>query len=209
MSIVSEIKCNKCDRMYSGTRARCPYCSARRMGGGKHSDEADNARGKLLIAMLIMSVLIVATGVLVFTDEAPSDEVIPIAIDVPEEPEEQVVEISLPPSEPVVPLIDPEPEDDNGPGMPFEIRSLTITYDGSERTEFTAKVDEIVPLRVRIEPVGVEGTPIWTSSDRSVFEVIPTNTEQTAVNVRGIGSGTATLTVSVGDVSQECVVRVR
>ena len=213
MSIVSEVKCGKCDRMYSGARARCPYCSARRIGSRKHSDDADNARGQMLIALLIAFVLVVATGVLIFTDEESGEIDIPQVMQSPEEPDDEDEDedpLALAPLDPVVPLEDLDADDeDTDKTFAFEVRSLTITYDGSERTEFTAKVDETVPLRVRVEPVGVESEPIWTSSDRSVFEVVKANVGGTAVNVKGIGPGTATLTVSIGDVSQECVVRVR
>ena len=66
MSIIAEVKCARCDRKYSGVRSRCPYCGARRIGRGKYSEEADDSRGKMLIGILIMAVLVVAAGVLLY-----------------------------------------------------------------------------------------------------------------------------------------------
>jgi len=162
----------------------------------------------MMIMGLLAVVLVVATAVLIFTSEEPEPETdIPLQESLVETPEPEN-NIELEPNDHIEPLDDPDATDDPDRTPPPEIRSLTITYNGRETSDFTAKVDEVVPLRVRVEPVGVEGEPIWTSSDRSVFEVVKTNTEGTQVNVKGIGRGTAKLTVTVGDITQECWVRV-
>ena len=67
MSIVSEIKCARCDRKYSGVRSRCPYCGARRIGRGKYSEDSDNSKGKMLISVLVLGVCVIAAGFLLFT----------------------------------------------------------------------------------------------------------------------------------------------
>ena len=73
MSIIPEVKCARCDRSYSGVRSRCPYCGARRIGGGKYSEEGDNSKGKMIIGVLILAVLVVAAGVLLFTTPRSDD----------------------------------------------------------------------------------------------------------------------------------------
>jgi len=67
MGIISEVKCGRCDRRYSGFRSRCPYCGARRNKRGKHADESDNSKGKLIIGILLLLILIVAIVVLIVT----------------------------------------------------------------------------------------------------------------------------------------------
>ena len=221
MSIISEIKCAKCDRMYSGIRSKCPYCNARRIGFGKYSEDSANARGKLLIAVLIMSVFVVATGVLLFTTEP--EDLPDIDIDLSNAGDEPLDgdtspddHVSLPSANPVI--TDPDddllPPDDPTPVGPIRATSISVRYNnsplisGSEGREFSFSVGDALTLTVRIEPLGVEDEIIWSSSDRAIFEVTPTNPEHTEVTVRAIGRGTGRLTVTVGDISETVIVRV-
>jgi uncharacterized protein YjdB len=86
---------------------------------------------------------------------------------------------------------------------------VTITFNNREATDFSMDRGDRIALRVRVEPVGIDEEIIWMSSDRSIFEVVPSNAEGTAATVTGIGAGRATLTVTVGGVEAECTVRVR
>ena len=212
MGIISEVKCARCDRKYSGVRSRCPYCGARRIGRGKFSEEGDNSKGKMLIGVLIMSVLVVATGVLLFTTPAQGDgdNTNINATQTPSIPDEEAnskttTSIDVPPSAPPTistptsPALPPEPE----------IRTVEIRYSGNLRTEFTVRIDEKVPLTVWYDPPGAEGEILWSTSNRSFFDVVATDLEGRRATVTGVGVGTGTLTVSVGGVTAECTVRVR
>ena len=214
MSIISEVKCARCDRKYSGVRSRCPYCGARRIGRGKYSEDSDNSKGKMLIGVLIMSVLVIAVAVMLFSTEKPEAT----DVDSPQINSTDGINnpgdddnTEMPGKNPVIPTLPVEPNVDETPEPTIsptpEVRSVTITYANRETKDFTVKVGESVSLRVRIDPVGVEEEIIWTSSNRNVFEVVETNTEKTNAKVTGIGTGVATLTVSVGDVVAECTVR--
>jgi len=88
------------------------------------------------------------------------------------------------------------------------VESVTITYDGRETRDVTEFVGGAFTLTARVEPAG-QGEIIWTSSDRSIFEVVVSDIEGTEATITAIGSGTATLRVSVGGVEAECVIRVR
>ena len=90
----------------------------------------------------------------------------------------------------------------------IEVTSLAITYANKPNNDFTANVGEKVPLRARMEPVGIEEPVIWTSSNTSVFQVVTDNLEGTSALVTAIGKGTATLTISVGGKEATCTVRV-
>jgi len=216
MSIISEVKCARCDRKYSGVRSRCPYCGARRIGRGKHSEEADNSKGKMYISILIMAVLVVGAGVLLFS--AGTEEVdnpgaaaqTPPTVSMPNESgntSEPGTQTVPPPS---LPTTTPSEEPPTAPEPP-QVRTVQIVYgsNNSPRDDITVRVGERVPLRVRIEPLGVTDEIIWSTSNRSIFDVVPTNTEQTAARVTGIARGTETLTVSVGGVTATCIIRVR
>jgi len=211
MSIISEIKCARCDRKYSGVRSRCPYCGARRIGHGKFSEESDNTRGKMLIGILILSVLVVAAGVLLFTTNVPEDEDPGPAASSPTGSiagEDETTSVTG--TNPVIPDDDKPPETEEPSETPTPtVRSVMITYGGKEKNDFTAKIGESVALRVRIEPVGIEEKIMWESSDRNVFEVVSTDEMGLSAKVTGIGKGNATLTVTVGGVEDDCIVRVR
>ena len=217
MSIISEIKCARCDRKYSGVRSRCPYCGARRIGSGKYSEEGDNSKGKMIIGILVLGVLVVAAGVLLFTTPIPEDEVISSPAPTESEPlytpdEGNVSVTGTGPSVPESPEPD-EIETESPSPTPIEVQSVDITYAGLPITDFSEPVGATVPLRARVEPaVEFDEEIEWTSSDTSVFEVVKDNPEGTAATVHIIGSGTstfATLTVSIGGVEAECIVRVR
>jgi hypothetical protein len=95
------------------------------------------------------------------------------------------------------------------PPSPSEVQAVSIVYSGRVMTDITMRVGEIIPLSVRIEPLGIDAEVVWSSSDRSVFEVTPTDVEGTSARVTGVGRGTATLTVTFDGVVAECAIRVR
>ena|GEM_PF-4560695 len=96
------------------------------------------------------------------------------------------------------------------PGNPSnEVLSVIITYNGRLVTEFSARAGEVVPLRVRVEPPDIKSIINWESSDLSIIDVKPTNTDSTSVDIKALGVGIATLTVTVGNVSQDVIITVR
>ena len=217
MSIIAEVKCARCDRKYSGMRGRCPYCGARRIGRGKYSEESDNSKGKMLVGVLILAVLVVAAGVLLFTSD-PKDQNVetprnsgtetPRSPSIPDETDVEGLpgKTTITPNEETTPPEEETPEQTTTP--PSEVISVVITYSNVTKTDFTAGIGERVPLRVRIEPVGLDLDIVWSSSDESIFSVVATNTEGTSATVTGIGRGTGLLTVTVGGVTAECIVRI-
>jgi len=163
----------------------------------------------MLISVLIMGALVVAAGVLLFTtpveaDTNPSGSIVSQFPDLPDENDNNslVNPITPPPPTPFVTL---EPT----PTPALKVNSVTITFAGKKTEDFTEYVGKSVALGARVDPVGIEETIIWTSSDRGVFEVVATNTEGTAATVTPIAKGTAILSVSVGDVEATCTVRIR
>jgi len=196
--------------MYSGVRSRCPYCGARRIGRGKYSEDSDNARGKMLISVLIMAVLTVGAGTLLLTTPVEAEDDPPESGSSLELPGEEDIG-SIPGAYEVPPPTDPiilEPP----PPPPPEITSLIITYDGKKREDITLRIGENVGLRVQIEPVTLqhELEAVWTTSDPEIFDVINAVGVRNGATVTGIGrsrSG-AVLTVTVGDKEATCIIRV-
>ena len=100
-----------------------------------------------------------------------------------------------------------------GAPSPYEVWSLTITYSGRPISDFTQNVGAVVRLGVSVEPPGAEFIEaiVWESSDTTVFDVAINNPVGTSATVTIIGDGTAdsaTLTVSMGEITAECIIRV-
>ena len=89
-----------------------------------------------------------------------------------------------------------------------DVVSVAIVYSNRPVDDVTIGIAERAPLRVRIEPVGVGSEIVWTSSNASVFQVVPDNAEGTSAMITGVGVGVATLTASVDGVEADCVIRV-
>jgi len=217
MSLVSEIKCARCDRKYSGVRSRCPYCGARRIGRGKYTEDSENAKGKMLISVLVMGVLVVAAGVLLFTTPIDAEAGLPPVIEEPSSGLGDLEDIdTLPGLNPLGPSEPDDEEDINDalgeppqpPAAP-EVRDVVITFQNRRIEDFTERVGNSIVLGVRVEPIGIEEPIIWMSGDTSVFEVVATNPEGTSARVTAISHGDVYLTVSVGGVEARCMVRVR
>ena len=89
-----------------------------------------------------------------------------------------------------------------------KVQLVMITYDKKENNDFAIKVGESVLLGVKIEPIETKEEITWASSDPEAFEVVALNAEGTQAKVTGLKKGTATLTVTVGGVTDDCIVRV-
>ena len=223
MSVVSEIKCVKCDRMYSGLRSKCPYCGTRRISRGKYSPSGDNSSGKILIAVLIMSVFVVATGVLLFTtdvEETPNvgNEILGAY---EEDDDDNGLDgfVTLESPDPVLPTEEYDEYEDYEEDLePLVVRSVRVLLNGNPFRfrdpstgfdEFSFRVGESLVLSARIEPIGVEEQIIWATSDMGVFDVTPTAPNSNEATVRAVGRGNARLTVTVGDIVETVIVRVQ
>jgi DNA-directed RNA polymerase subunit RPC12/RpoP len=205
MAIVNEIKCARCDRKYSGVRSRCPYCGARRIGRGKYSEESDNAKGKMIISVLIMAVFAVAAGILLFSTPVDAVPVIPEPSPGFDDPDDGI--ISLPGLVEPTPSPTPEPPQIIQP----QITSMLVSMAGSDRVlggndnNFTLARGETLGIRatIRIEPVISDWDDLtveFVSSNEEVFNVEPTAVGAGAgvygATLRWVGRGSARLTVT-------------
>jgi len=214
MSIVNEVKCARCDRKYSGVRSRCPYCGARRIGRGKYTEDSDNAKGKMLISILIMAVFAVGMGILLISNPVEADAGNTgddQEIAAPEEEEDDDPYLQVLPQEPDI--IDDRNET---PVLELQITSLIIYSPNGPSVErdknFTMWVgDRDEPLRFRVEPPGAEsGMDIkWSSENEDIAEITPVPGTNGGASVKAISRGTAKLNLTVGDFEDSITVHVR
>jgi len=200
MGIVTEIKCARCDRKYSGVRSRCPYCGARRIGPGKYSgDDKDNAKGKMLISVLILAVFTVAAGILLFTTPVDAEAQDPNNDPSISSPEDDIEsELGLHPEPTLAPTPTPDPEP---PQIQMEVTSIRIMYDGRTITDFSQPRGRPIEMYVSLEPPGIEDIVDieWESTDTEIFEVTPVDIGGRGVRIMGIANGHARLIVKAGD----------
>jgi len=218
MSVASEIKCARCDRKYSAVRARCPFCGAQRLGRGKYSDEYESTRGKMLLSILIMLVLVVAAGVLVFSAPALEEDESPEMSESSNLPGEDGIQTDEgdnfvePP-----PVIDDDDDDDDDEPPPA-LQSATIlhnvrggqSFTGGDNPEYTMSVGDQEPVILRTVPRDIDVVVEWSSSNPSVFDVVANSPGGREANTHAAGPGQATLSATVdGEVVATVLVRVR
>jgi len=206
MALVNDIKCARCDRKYSGVRSRCPYCGARRIGRGKYTEDADNAKGKMLISILILSVFTVAAGVMLFTTPSDSSGLPPNDSSI-SNPEDDIDNF------PAIPIDDtptptPEVVDTPAPLVLERIQIHRTAQGGGGRVQdvsFWLSREKQFDLTSFIDPPGIDVSIEWSSSDEDVFLI-----EEVfgGVRLHFVGEGTARLVLTVGDMTDSCIIRV-
>jgi len=236
MALVSDVKCGKCDRRYSGLRGRCPYCGARRGKAGKHANHSSNTTGKVIIGLILVAVIIAAVIFLVVnggkdkTTAANAGENTAAATEQTQASLGNDEDVTSLEGEAYVP--EPEKTDEN-------TDENTTVPDGSTEGDNTSESDSGAEssapektdaanedLSVFITWLGDEKTDMTLDKGMSLTmsysafpepenpKVIWTSSDQNIFTIlqtgelTAVGEGTATLTLSVNGVTAECIVRV-
>lgn len=200
MSVIPKITCRRCGREYSGLRSRCPYCgtsrkkSAERIPLRTSSENAGtpaaehaavNTKWQLLFGGILL-IAVVAAVIVLITVSLNAEKNSSAAVD----PTPPATVSSAAPVTTPTPTPTPTPS----------VTSVTITFLGSKRTEFAAKVGDEVQLSATVYPTGTDQTVTWSSKDESVAKVSDKGV------VTGVGKGTTTITVECGGVKADCTV---
>lgn len=198
MSVIPKITCRRCGREYSGLRSRCPYCgtsrkkSAERIPLRTSSENAGtpaaehaavNTKWQLLFGGILL-IAVVAAVIVLITVSLNAEKNSSAAVD-PTPP--ATVSSAAPVTTPT-------------PTPTPSVTSVTITFLGSKRTEFAAKVGDEVQLSATVYPTGTDQTVTWSSKDESVAKVSDKGV------VTGVGKGTTTITAECGGVKADCTV---
>lgn len=206
MSVIPKITCRRCGREYSGLRSRCPYCgtsrkkSAERIPLRTSSENAGtpaaehaavNTKWQLLFGGILL-IAVVAAVIVLITVSLNAEKNSSAAVD-PTPP--ATVSSAAPVTTPT-----PTPTPTPPPTPTPSVTSVTITFLGSKRTEFAAKVGDEVQLSATVYPTGTDQTVTWSSKDESVAKVSDKGV------VTGVGKGTTTITAECGGVKADCTV---
>lgn len=208
MSVIPKITCRRCGREYSGLRSRCPYCGTSRKKSAERiplrtsstnagtpaaEHAAVNTKWQLLFGGILLIAVVAAVIVLITVslnaEKNPSASV---------EPTPPATVSSAAPV--TTPTPTPTPIPTPTPTPTPSVTSVTITFLGSKRTEFAAKVGDEVQLSATVYPTGTDQTVTWSSKDESVAKVSDKGV------VTGVGKGTTTITVECGGVKADCTV---
>ena len=206
MSVIPKITCRRCGREYSGLRSRCPYCgtsrkkSAERIPLRTSSENAGtpaaehaavNTKWQLLFGGILL-IAVVAAVIVLITVSLNAEKNSSAAVEpTPPATVSSAAPVTTPTPTPTpTPTLTPTPS----------VTSVTITFLGSKRTEFAAKVGDEVQLSATVYPTGTDQTVTWSSKDESVAKVSDKGV------VTGVGKGTTTITVECGGVKADCTV---
>ena len=200
MSVIPKITCRRCGREYSGLRSRCPYCgtsrsrSAERIPLRTSSENAGtpaaehaavNMKWQMLFGGILLIAVVAAVIVLITVSLNAGKNASASAEPTPPATVSSAAPVTTP-----TPTPTPTPS----------VTSITITFLGSKRTEFAAKVGDEVPLSTTIYPTGGDQTVTWLSKDESIATVSDKGV------VTGVGKGTTTITAECGGVKADCTV---
>ena len=198
MSVIPKITCRRCGREYSGLRSRCPYCGTSRKKSAERiplctssanagtpaaEHAAVNTKWQLLFGGILL-IAVVAAVIVLITVSLNAEKNSSAAVD-PTPP--ATVSSAAPVTTPT-------------PTPTPSVTSVTITFLGSKRTEFAAKVGDEVQLSATVYPTGTDQTVTWSSKDESVAKVSDKGV------VTGVGKGTTTITAECGGVKADCTV---
>ena len=206
MSVIPKITCRRCGREYSGLRSRCPYCGTSRKKSAERiplrtssanagtpaaEHAAVNTKWQLLFGGILL-IAVVAAVIVLITVSLNAEKNSSAAVD-PTPP--ATVSSAAPVTTPT-----PTPTPTPPPTPTPSVTSVTITFLGSKRTEFAAKVGDEVQLSTTVYPTGTDQTVTWSSKDESVAKVSDKGV------VTGVGKGTTTITAECGGVKADCTV---
>ena len=213
MGLFSDVKCGRCDRRYSGLRARCPYCGARRGKRGKHARDKDNAAGRLVIGLILVVVLIVAVVAVVATSVtnnpgagdsqlsgqgshiADSDGVTNVEGVGAGDEFDDTGDLGTTDADEATGTEGETEGESDVPTVSTAVNTLYITNPWSDdpQGDFTASVGDIIQFDYVAEPNFEDATVLWETSDENVFVILQTG------EFNAVGEGRAVLSLTVND----------
>lgn len=201
---MARIKCNRCDRFYSGMHLKCPYCGAHRSKNTVRKEQEEMSNSKLMVGGIILIALIVAVVILIIVSlsgnkPAENDNTTP---ETPDFTQSEGVDSIDGTAEGDDTEDGTNPEDDQTANEPV-IESVSIVLNGTEKTDVSVRVGDKYDFDFETEPATTDEVAIWSSDDENVAVVMQNG------EVSAVGSGTTFINVTVGGKTGSMVVRVK
>ena len=152
MSLIPEVKCRRCGESFSSLRSRCPNCGTRRVsqsgrtpaatpgtvrGTEAYERAAVNTKWQLIFGLILVVAVILAVIVMVSTGLNGADA--PAAKATPTPAAESAA-----------------------PTPPPNVEKISFQYYGTPLTEFSIKVDEVVPITAIVTPTDISDKVTWS-----------------------------------------------
>lgn len=223
MSVIPQVECKRCGKAFSALRPRCPYCGTRRVKTGdrvpmttasqnRGTPAAEravlNTKWQMIFGLILLAAVVLAVIALVTiglndskVDTASAAQNAPVAnTAAPVAPTENVPQSAEPEAS-----AEPNPQESETPEPsaspePQGVQSITLTFLGSPRSEFATAVGDEVQLKAQVYPAS-DAEIQWESADPGVATV------NDGV-VKGVKSGTTTITATCDGVTAKCIVYV-
>jgi len=100
----------------------------------------------------------------------------------------------------------PEPTAQPTPDSSRAVENILIEHMGNTVIVLELMKGDNTTLHLTLEPNVAIANIEWTSSDKNIFNVIPTGTRGTEARIEAVSEGVATLSVKSGDTIRECII---
>ncbi|MDL2300568.1 Ig-like domain-containing protein, partial [Clostridiaceae bacterium OttesenSCG-928-D20] len=172
MGIIPQITCRRCKKKYSSLNSRCPHCGTRKIKQSsrtaasaaevrqKNARAEINPKYQMIFGIVLVAAVIISVVAIIMS--ATSDEGGSINKG-KDSPSPEIETSSVEPETPTPETPTPTPT--------VQITSIIITYAGTEKTEFTAKMGEEVQLAATALPFDSNTVISWSVSDTSIIHV--------------------------------------
>ena len=201
MALFHQVKCQRCDTVYSSKHRSCPKCGAKQ-GTGKAAP-AQSSGAELAAGIIVLAVIVIATVILLTSslkNAQPGNTPKP-----PKgTPSSDILSVSASPSASELPdeSTPPAVETSSVPTPPVTI-APSVTDIGLNRSDFTlSKIGETFQMNATLYPVGSNANIIWISENEQVATV-----DEHGL-VTAVDHGSTIISATAGGCTKECIVRV-
>jgi len=205
MSLISRVRCSRCDRSFSGLKNKCPYCDAHRGRSGKRVYDANDVFARRMIKMLLLAALVITLISVLFLNLDDADDLSGHASAPPSGQQTPPGDsIELPPT----PTPTPPPAPPTPP--PIEVTSVQIAWQSWSPgvNDFTIGNGQTLGMWVNVFPVEADAPISWSITDNTIALITQDPDDHARITLEARGRGNTTLQVTVGDMTDTVTVRV-
>ena len=204
MSLISRVRCSRCDRSFSGLKNKCPYCDAYRGRSGKRAYDANDLFARRMIKVLLLVALVVTLLSVLLLNLDDADDLSGHAANTPPEQQTPGDQIELPP----IPIPTPTPLPPPPPAI--EVTSVQIAWQSWAPgvNDFTIGVGQTLEMWVNVFPVEADAPISWSIESNTIALITQDPDDHARITLEARGRGPTTLQVTVGDMTDTVTVRV-